>query len=281
MSPSFIARENQKNYWKTILYLVFMSIVMGALGYAFLGLTGLLWAAGFSLLFIGFGRRVPTDMIMRFYRGRPLHYVEAPDLFSQIAELTRRAGLDAQPRLFLIHNRAINAFATGQPGDTAIGITTGLLRSLSARERYGVLAHEMSHIKNNDLRFSQLAMFMNRITRMFAFVAQVLLIVNLPLLLAGQAPFSFGALILLMVAPWLSIYLQLAISRTRELDADLQAAKLTGDPHGLANALERIEWFSNPPFQRLFQPIKKVNIPKWLRTHPSTEERVQRLRSLS
>ena len=281
MSPSNIVRTQRMNFFKTVLYLAIMLLVMGALGYAFLGWNGLLMGLGFTLVILGFSGRMRTDMIMRLYRGRPLQYYEAPELFAQVRELSYKAGLDEIPKLFLIQQRGINAFATGQKGDTAIGITAGLVRALNARESYGVLAHEISHIKNNDLKVGQLAMMINRLTRMFAFVAQILLFINLPFLLMGEAPFSFVAILLLMVAPSISVYLQLAISRTRELEADLEAAKLTGDPNGLANALERIEWFSDNGWNRLFrQERQRIKVPKWLRTHPTNRERIRRLRAM-
>ena len=281
MSPSHIVRTQRLNFLKTIFYLAIMLLVMGALGYAFLGWEGLIWGLGFTLVLAGFSGRFPTEMIMRFYRGRPLQYYEAPELFAQVKELSYKAGLDEIPKLYLLQQRGINAFATGHAGDTAIGVTAGLLRALNARESYGVLAHEISHIKNKDLKVSQLAMLINRLTRMFAFVAQVLLFINLPFLLMGEAPFSFVAILLLIIAPSLSIYLQLAISRTRELDADLEAAKLTGDPNGLANALERIEWFSTNGWDRLFRPEGQgMKIPAWLRSHPTTRERIRRLRGM-
>ena len=135
----------------------------------------------------------------------------------------------------------LNAFATGSPDNAVIGITEGLLRRLSLRELAGVLAHELSHVRNNDLSVMSLADTMTRFTQVLSYLAVILAIFNLPAWLLGDADMPFAALLLLYLAPTIGSLLQLGLSRTREYDADLEAAELTGDPRGLASALDKLE----------------------------------------
>ena len=275
--------NTRKTYqFQTMLYVLGMAAVLGSLGYAFLGINGVIWALTFFVLAFVMGRRVTTQMIMRFYRARPLVWQEAPDLFRMIQDLAQRADLPKVPRLYYLPSGALNAFATGDPKDPAIAVTAGLMRNVSARELAGILAHEISHIRNRDLELSRLTQFMDRMTQMFIFAAQILIFFNIPALVQGaEVPFSWWGILLMFVAPYLSKGLQMAISRTRELDADLEAVRLTGDPNGLANALERIEWLNRGGMGQWFRPRRKVRIPSWLMSHPSTKYRVARLRKLA
>ena len=275
--------NTRKTYqFQTMLYVLGMAAVLSSLGFAFLGINGVIWALTFFVLAFVMGRRVPTQMIMRFYRARPLVWQEAPDLFRMIQDLSQRAGLPKVPRLYYLPSGALNAFATGDPKDPAIAITAGLIRNVNSRELAGILAHEISHIRNRDLELSRLTQFMDRMTQMFIFAAQILIFFNIPALVQGaEVPFSWWGILLMIVAPYLSKGLQMAISRTRELDADLEAVRLTGDPNGLANALERIEWLNRGGMGQWFRPRRKMRIPSWLMSHPSTKYRVARLRKLA
>jgi len=216
------------------------------------------------------------------YRGRRLDPRQGGQLARLVEVLADRAELPAEPRLFIVPSMALNAFATGTPDHAAVAVTEGLLRRLDIREIAGVLAHEMSHVRNNDLFVMGLADAMSRITHMFSYVAVVLAILNLPGLIMGEAQFSWLAILILYLAPAASNLLQLALSRTREYDADQEAAMLTGDPMGLASALVKLERYQGQFWEDLMLPVpaRRVPQPSLLRTHPTTEERVARLRSL-
>ena len=159
-------------------------------------------------------------------------------------------------------------------------MSDGLLRNLSSRELMGVLAHEVSHIRHNDMWVMTLADLVSRLTGLLSLVGQVLLLVNLPLLLLGMATFSWLGVLLLIAAPTISALLQLALSRSREYEADMGAADLTGDPAALASALHRLDRVPGGWFEQVFLPGRRVPDPSLLRTHPPTEERVRRLLSL-
>jgi heat shock protein HtpX len=249
--------------------------LMLLLGYLLFGIEALVWVGiiGAGALFIS--SNLPTRYIMRLYRARPLSPAEVPMINDVVRQLTARAELERVPQLYYIPSTAINAFATGQRHDPAIAITYGLLRQLNIREITGVLAHEMSHIHNNDFRFQSIVNLIGRLTRFFSFLGQILLFINLPLIIMGEPVISWYAVLLLIIAPALSTLMMLSISRTREFDADLEASRLTGDPDGLANALQKLDYINGG-----MGPIQKA-IPKWLSTHPEMKERIRRLRALA
>jgi heat shock protein HtpX len=213
--------------------------------------------------------------------ARPLSVHEAPQLHHLVQDLARRSNLLRAPQLYYVPNGMMNAFSVGSQDSAAIGITDGLLRGLSRRELAGVLAHEITHIRHNDVRVMGLADLISRTTGLLSTLGQMLLFVNLPLLLIGRSPVSWWAVALLVSAPTLSRLLQLALSRTREFDADLGAARLTGDPAALASALHKMAYQEAGIWRQILLPGRRVPDPSLLRTHPETGERVRRLLDLA
>ncbi len=275
MQSSFL-RQKRYNFWRTLLLFSGMLGLMLLLGYFLFGVEALLWVGIVGLMGMFVSSNLPTRYIMRLYRARPLSPAEVPMLHDVVRQLAARAELERVPQLFYIPSTAINAFATGRKHDPAIAVTYGLLRQLNIREITGVVAHEMSHIHNNDVRFQSIVNLIGRLTRLFSFLGQILLFINLPLIIMGEPVISWYAVLLLIIAPALSTLMMLSISRTREFDADLEASRLTGDPDGLANALQKLEHINGG----MMNPVQKA-IPKWLSTHPEMKERIRRLRALA
>ena len=273
--------QKTKIFWQTIALLIGMMALMLSLGYMLLGTAGLIWGGVISVMGVFLGANVPTKVIMRLQKGRPLSYYEAPQLFQIVEQLTREAKLQKVPQLYYIPSRALNAFAAGTQQDAAIGITDAIFRQMNLRELTGILAHEISHIRNNDVRWNTLMNVMGRLTRTFAFMGALILLINFPLWLMGEFSLPAIFIFLLLFAPTLSTLMLLAFSRTREFEADLEAANLTGDPNGLANALQKLDHLNNNPIVNLFNPVQKWVVPKFLRTHPTLKERVKRLRELA
>jgi heat shock protein HtpX len=174
----------------------------------------------------------------------------------------------------------MNAFAVGRRDDAVIGVTDGLLRALNLRELTGVLAHEMSHIRNNDVWLMGIADLAGRITRMMSLFGMGLLLFSVPMWLQGGSLVSFVLIMLLVFAPQLTTLLQLALSRSREFDADLDAAGLTGDPAGLSSALAKLERQQRTPWEQILFPGRKLPEASLLRSHPPTRDRIARLASL-
>jgi heat shock protein HtpX len=271
-----IANHSTLNRIHTILLFGGMLVLLALLGLSLAGLSGLFVAAALALPFLLLGRRISPRWLMRIYGARPLAPYEVPSLYRTVQGLSERAGLPASPQLYYVPSRAMNAFSVGTRDDPALGVTDGLLRSLSPRELTGVLAHEITHIHQNDVRVMSFADLIGRATGLLSALGQFLLFLNLPLLLMGRAPVSWLAVVLLLIAPSLSGLLRLALSRAREVDADLGAARLTGDPLGLASALRKMECYGASWLDRMLRPYRTPS-RSLLRTHPDTEERVARL----
>ena len=225
--------------------------------------------------------KVSPPMVLRLYRAQPVTPERLPAVHAVLARLTERAGLERMPTLYYVPSAMLNAFAVGGPKDAAIAVTDGILRHLDLRELTGVLAHEISHIRNRDLWLMNLADLTGRLTRMMSLLGFGLLIIGLPMWLGGAARLPWLLVPLLMFAPQLTMLLQLALSRSREFDADLDAAGLTGDPAGLASALVKLERHQRGLWERILLPGRRLPEPSLLRSHPPTEERVARLAALS
>ena len=219
-------------------------------------------------------------LVMMLYPGRVLHPDEAPRQYAILAELARRAGLPRVPRLYYVPSIVMNAFATGRRDDAMVALSDGLLRRLHLREQAGVLAHEVSHVANGDLAVMAFADLVSRITGSFGLFGQILLLLSLPAALVTDVGVPWLALAILLAAPTLSALVQLALSRNREYEADLSAAELTGDPAGLASALEKLERYQGRFWEQILMPGRRVPDPSLLRTHPETADRIERLLAL-
>lgn len=265
---------------QTLLLLGGMGALLLVLGYTLAGELGALMAASFGLLFLWFTPRMPVANMMRFLRARPLLPGELPDLQDAVAHLADKARLRVAPRLYYVPSPALNAFTVGDRDGSAIGITDGLRRTLDRRELVAVLAHELSHVSRNDMKVMMLANLISRVTATFSFSGRVLLFFYVPLFFAGVESVPWLAVLVLLGAPTVAALLQLALSRTRELDADAGAVDLTGDPMGLASALTKMERVQRSFFDRMFRPGRMPAIPSMLLTHPRTRERVERLLAL-
>jgi heat shock protein HtpX len=276
-------REHKmRNRLHSALLLGGLGIVLGLSSMLVWGTAGLAWAAAAVGVLLLFAPRLSPDAVMRMYNAREIDPRLAGQLGRVLDILAERAELPARPRLFVIPSAALNAFATGNPRHAAIAVTEGMLRTLSLRELAGVLAHEISHIRNNDLWVMGLADAMSRFTQALSTLAVVLAAFNVMGLLVGATIVSWAAILILYLAPLASSLLQLGLSRAREYDADLEGAMLTGDPHGLASALRKLERYTGRFWEDLMFPIpgRSVPQPSLLRSHPLTEDRISRLMEL-
>lgn len=268
------------NRIQSFILLFFLGGFLALLGWLVWGGSGvvlLLLMGGISILF---NPALSPHWLMRWYGARRIHLQQAPVIHHILAQLARRAGLPAIPALYYIPSRVLNAFAVGQRDNAAIAVSDGLLRQLNQRELSSVLAHEVSHIQHNDLWVMGLADMFSRATSLLSLFGQLLLIISLPAILFTDISVNWLVVILLILAPTVSALAQLALSRTREYDADLNAVYLTGDADGLAAALLKIEQVQGNWIEKIFMPGRRIPQPSLLRTHPHIHERVQRLLAL-
>lgn len=274
-------RHKIRNGVQSVLLLGGMIGLLALCGWLVFGPDGLVGMGLGAALALPFSPRISPQMVLRMYRARELGPRDLPEVVDAVARLAERAGLERRPRLYYVPSAMLNAFAVGERNDAALVVTDGLLRALTLRELVGVLAHEISHVRNNDLWLMGLADVVGRLTRLMTLFGIALLILGLPMWLTGAASLPLLLIPLLLFAPQLTVLLQLALSRSREFDADLDAAGLTGDPEGLASALFKLERFQRGLWERILMPGYRLPEPSLLRTHPPTAQRVERLRALA
>ncbi len=275
-----VVKRKITNFLQSALLISGMLGLLAAMGWSLAGNDGLLWLMLLGSLFFLIGPKVSPRLVLRLHHARPISPHEAPSLFRIIRTLADRAQLPTLPNLYYVPSQVVNAFAVGGRREAALGLTDGLLRTLNQEELAGVLAHEVSHIRNSDLWVMGLANGVSRVTGTLSWIGQLMLLFNLPMLMLDAYQFPWLLVLLLISAPTASSLLQLALSRTREFEADLDAASLTGNPRGLARALAKMERIQRGWLQRIFPVGRRVPSLSLFRTHPETEERIQRLLEL-
>ncbi len=277
-----LRHHQHNNLTHTVLLLAGMGAVLAVTAYLLWGLVGLAFIFIVVGLITAFSQRVPPELLMKLYSAVPLP-PDRSQLSQIVDELSNRAQLPTRPNLYVIPSATLNAFAAGTPNNPAIAITEGLFRQLTMREIVGVLAHEISHIRNNDTWVMGVADLLSRLVQPLFYVAIAITFINLLGTLTGEPPMSWTGVLLLYLAPAISSLMQLGLSRTREYDADVEAVMLTGDPMGLASALRRLDNETGRFWEDLALPVptRKVPQPSLLRTHPPTQERVNRILALS
>lgn len=279
------------NQLKTVFFMALLTGLLVAVGNLIAGRQGailfLLLAAGLNFFSYWYSDRIAILMT----GSRPLSEAEAPELYAIVRDLCRRADLP-MPAIYLTPSQQPNAFATGRnPHHAALAVTEGLLHLMNREELTGVLAHELAHIRNRDILISSIVAVIAGAISMLADVARW------SFLWGGwgsrdeenNAGSALGSLIMIIVAPIAALLIQLAISRSREYQADESGALIAGSAHGLANALLKLDQAArmlpmevNPSAAHMFivNPLSGSAIAALFSTHPPIQERVRRLREM-
>lgn len=272
-----LARHRRRNRTESLLILAGIGAWMALAGWLVFGGQGVVWAALGAVVLVLLQPVRSTTLLRALYGAVPLAPAEAPGLFALVRELSGRADLERVPPLLYIPRPELIALSTGWGRDAAIALSDGMLRTLPGRELAAVIAHETSHLRTRDLKLLRLAEAAGRLTRFAALFGLLTITFYLPAATMTGAGVPLLPLLLLVAAPMVSDLMMLKLSRTREFAADAGAAELTGDPGGLMAALRRIDTVQEGGWERL------RGAPGWLRlirTHPTTEERLERLREL-
>ncbi|HLT76309.1 MAG TPA: zinc metalloprotease HtpX [Ferrovibrio sp.] len=275
------------NYFKTGLLLAAMTALFGAVGFLIGGESGMLIALVVAAAMNLFAYWNSDRMVLRMYNAREVDARTAPEFYGLVADLARNAQLP-MPRVYVIDNDQPNAFATGRnPQNAAVAATTGLLHSLTREEIEGVMAHELAHVKNRDTLIMTITATLAGAIGMLA---------NFALFFGGSRDNRglglIGSLAIMILAPLAAALVQMAISRSREYAADRMGAEISGNPRGLASALQRISGQAkripneqaegNPATAHMFiiNPLHGRGADNLFSTHPSTENRVAALLEL-
>ena len=281
LDPGELRRHRRTNLLQAIVLLLALGGVLALAGWIVAGGGGLIGMLIGGAIVVSMTPKIGPAVMLRLYGARALQPSEAPQLHDILQEFARRAGLPQSPRLYYLPSRMLNAFSVGSRDDATVVLSHGLVATLDVRELASVLAHEVAHVANNDMRIMAVADMASRMTGLMGQIGVFMLFFNVPLSLMGLATVPWLFILVLIAAPTVSAMLQLALSRNREFQADASAAAMTGDPLGLAGALQKIEGIQGGLWERIFLPGRRVPDPSLLRTHPNTNERVARLQQLA
>lgn len=276
------------NWLKTSILMAGIVVLFAMVGAALGGAGGMLIALAFAAAMNVYAYWFSDAMVLRMYNAREVDAQSAPQFYGMIRELAANAGLP-MPRVYLIDESQPNAFATGRnPEHAAVAATTGIINMLTSRELRGVMAHELAHVKHRDTLISTIS----------ATVAGAISsIAQFGFLFAGhdrdRNVHPAVALLIMILAPIAAMLIQMAISRSREFEADRGGAEISGDPRALAAALEKIHSYAHRiPMETaeqhpetaqmmIINPLSAEGIKGLFSTHPQTEERVARLLALA
>ncbi|NIX75335.1 zinc metalloprotease HtpX [Microvirga terricola] len=273
------------NTVKTGMLLAALTALFGVVGYLLGGTAGMLIALGLAVATNAFAYWNSDRLALAAHHAVEVDERAAPELFAMVRALSQRAGLP-MPKVYLIDNPQPNAFATGRnPENAAVAATTGILQALSREELAGVMAHELAHIKNRDTLTMTISA---TIAGAISSLAQFGLFFG-----RGNRGGAMTGLLAAIIAPLAAMILQMAISRSREYEADRIGAEISGQPLALASALAKIaggvahipnpDAESHPATAPLFiiNPLSGQGMDNLFSTHPATENRIAALQALA
>ena len=277
------------NLMKTAILMAAITALFMALGSVLGGAQGMMVALVIALGMNFFSYWFSDKLVLKMYNAKEVDATSAPQFYSMVHELATRAGLP-MPRVYVIDEAAPNAFATGRdPEHAAVAATTGIMRVLSDRELRGVMAHELTHVAHRDILISTISATMAGAIGMLA---------NFAMFFGGRDSEGrpgnpIAGLAVAFLAPLAAGLIQMAISRAREFEADRGGAELSGDPEGLASALQKIHAYArgtpmptaerNPATAQMMivNPLRGGGLKTLFSTHPAIEERVERLQGMA
>jgi heat shock protein HtpX len=276
-------------YARTALMLAGLTALFVAVGFFIGGQQGMLIAFALACALNLFAYWNSDKAVLRMANAQPIAPADAPRLFAMTKTLSERAGLP-MPALYVIHDDQPNAFATGRsPERSAVAVNTGLLRSMSEREVAGVVAHELAHIKNRDTLIMTITA---TIAGAIGMLAQFGAFFGMARDSEGRPANPIAGLLIMIFAPLAAMLVQMAISRSREYEADRIGAEIVGDPNALADALVSLEsgvqrihsqWAENNPAAAhlcIVNPLAGGAMDNLFSTHPKTANRVAALRAM-
>ncbi|MBZ5707426.1 MAG: zinc metalloprotease HtpX [Acidobacteriia bacterium] len=264
------------NTFKTAFLLTALTLLLMVIGRAFGGQNGMLLALAFAAVTNFIAYFYSDKIALATYRAQPVTREELPRVYDVVERMTQRIGLP-MPKIYVIPTDSPNAFATGRnPKHASVAVTQGILGLLNDEELEGVLAHELGHVNNRDILISSIA----------ATIAGAVTFLARFGFFFGDRDDRRGGLLMLILAPFAAMLIQLAVSRSREYQADATGAHFTGNPYALASALAKLDACSRrrpmvatPSTAHLFiiQPLLGMSFGNLFSTHPPIAKRIERL----
>jgi heat shock protein HtpX len=281
------------NTIKTVLLLGLLSGVLIVGGRALGGRNGIYIGLTLAVVMNFAGYFFSDKIALASYSAKPVTGTENPEVYRRVApivrNLTQRMSLP-MPRLWLIGDPSPNAFATGRnPAHASVAFTSGILQVMDDREIEGVVAHELGHVLHRDILISSVAATIAAAITALASMARWAMIFGGMRRDDDDDGGGWAGILMIFLAPIAAMLIQMAISRTREYDADAASAKYTGTPYNLISALQKLDMYSKripmeatPATQHLFiiQPFNGQFLTRMFSTHPSTEDRIARLQAM-
>ncbi|WP_051332454.1 zinc metalloprotease HtpX [Cucumibacter marinus] len=276
------------NAMRTTFLLAALTGLFMAIGFAVAGTGGMLLALAIALVMNLFAYWNSDKLVLRMQHAMPIPRERAPELYDMVADLSDRAGIP-MPRVYVINSKQPNAFATGRnPDNAAVAVSSGLLQHLSYEEVAAVVAHELAHIRSRDTLTMTITATLAGAISMLAQFGLFFGARN------SNSPFGpLGGLLMIIIAPIAAIMVQMAVSRTREYEADKDGAEICGDPMALASALHKISQlaknFENPWARRqpamahlfIINPLAGRRMDNLFSTHPDVRNRIEALKELA
>lgn len=277
------------NSMKTFMLMALLTAMMVFIGGLLGGNSGMVMAFFIAAGMNFFSYWFSSSIVLRMYKAQELTLSEAPELFRMTEEMTQRAGIP-MPKLYRIQSDQPNAFATGRnPQNGVVAVTEGIERMLTRDELRGVIAHELSHIKNRDILVGTVAATFAGAISMIANMAQWAMIFGGRSRDDDDSGSPIAGIAMMILAPIAAMLIQMAISRSREFMADESGAQISGNPLLLANALRKLDakarqipMDASPSTAHMFivNPLSGGGMMKLFSTHPPMEERVARLEAM-
>jgi heat shock protein HtpX len=271
------------NGLKTAFLLTAMTLLVLAVGNYFGGQTGMVYAFIFAAVMNFVSYFFSDKIALAMYRAQPVSREQLPRVYDVVERLAAKIGIPV-PKIYVIPTDSPNAFATGRnPRHASVAVTEGILKILDDEELEGVLAHELGHVRNRDILTSSIAA---TLAGAITFGARIGFWFGAGGDDRDRRGGGLGALLMLIVAPIAAALIQLAVSRTREYQADASGAHYTGNPYALARALQKLDAYSkriplvaSPSTAHLFivQPVLGANLGNLFSTHPPIYKRIERL----
>lgn len=275
------------NWFKTTILMAGIVVLFGMVGAALGGAGGMLIALALAAAMNVYAYWFSDQAVLKMYNAQEVDENSAPQFYRMVRELAQNAQLP-MPKVYIIDEPQPNAFATGRdPEHAAVAATTGIMRILSERELRGVMAHELTHVKHRDTLISTISA---TVAGAISSIAQFGMLFS-----GGERDRNVHpavAILIMIMAPFAAMLIQMAISRAREFEADKGGAEISGDPAALAAALKKIHDYAHQiPLETaemhpetaqmmIINPLSADGIKGLFSTHPQTEERISRLMAM-